>query len=144
MFSSIHCFMRLCNRPIGANYISNAFGRRVGGVLASAVSQANLALGIAEQWIGKLLLLGELGVGFYVVGAGTEDLHVFVFVTLDSITESDAFSRSPTGAGAWIKPEDHSLAVVITQTYSFARVVLHRKLGRCVPNLQHNSSFIEL
>ena len=144
MFPSIYRLVRLGYRPIGSNYISNAFGRRVGGVLASAVSQADLALGVAEQRIGKLLLLGKLGVGLYVVGAGAEDLHVFVFVTLDSITESDAFSRSPTGAGAWIKPEDHSLAVVITQTYSFAGVILHRKPGRCVPNLQHNSSFVEL
>lgn len=144
MFPSIHRLVRLGNGPIGSNHISNAFGRCVGGVLASAVGQANFALGVAEQRIGKLLLLGKLSVGLYVVGAGAEDLYVFVFVTLDSITESDAFSRSPTGAGARVKPEDHGLAVVITQTHRFARVVLHRKPGRCVSNLQHNSSSVEL
>ena len=123
VFPRVHGFVRLGNGAVGANHIGDALGRRIAGVLAGAVGQAQGAVGVAQQWVGEFLFLGECCVGLLVVGAGAEYLYVFVFVTLDSITESYAFGRSATGAGAWIKPEDDGFSTVICQVYGFSGVV---------------------
>ena len=114
MLAGIDLGMGLENGPIRADYISDALGIARSGALAGAIGKANLTLGIAQQRVGKIEFLRECCILRHCIGADPEDLNIFCFVVMDSITESFSLGRSATRIGLWIEPEHYGLAAVVT------------------------------
>ena len=114
MLPGIDLVMGLENGPIRADYVSDALGAPLSGTLAGAVGKANLALTIAEQRVGKIKFLRKGRILRHRIGADTQDLDIFCFVVMDSITESFSLGRSATRIGLRIEPEHYGLAAVIT------------------------------
>ena len=128
MFSSIHLVVDLGDQTVRSDHVGMAVSRLIRRAAAGSVRRADRTFGIAQQRVRKILIFGELGVGFLGVRADAENLDVLRFILLDSITESDAFGRSPTSAGARVKPEYHGFTGVVAETHFPPRVVLNRKL----------------
>ena len=144
MFPGIHLVVDLGDQTIRAYDVGMTTRRLVGGAGTRPVGRAHSPFRVAQQRIREFLILGKLGVCCHTVGTYSENLRVPCFIFLDSITESDAFSRSPTGAGTRIKPENHGFASVVAETHLASRVVHHRKFGRFVTYLDHRFSFRRL
>ena len=140
MRAGIDIGVYLCDRAIGRNDISHAFGRAVRCRLARAISEADFAFCVAQQRVAKILRVGKLGIGGNIVCAHAQDLHIFGRVVVDSRLESDTFSRSATRARPRIKPEHDGLAAIITESHLIASVIFDRKIRRDISNCEHNPS----
>jgi len=114
MLPGINLGMGLENGSVRADYVSDALGASRSGTLAGAVGKTNLALTIAQQWVGKVEFLRKGRILPHRIGADTQDLDIFCFVVMDSITESFSLGRSATRIGLWIEPEHYGLAAVVT------------------------------
>jgi hypothetical protein len=137
LLSSIHLGMGLRDRPTWTDDIGSPLGGFVISALAGTIRHADRSIGIAQQRKGELVFLGEPGVGFDVISADAQYLHVLALILLDSITESNPLSRSPTGAGAGIEPQNDRLVSKVIQIDDGTGVVLDREPGRLVADFEH-------
>ena len=137
LLSRIHLGMGLHDRSARIDHIGDTIGGFGVTAVAGAIGDADRAFDIAQQRIGELVLLSEPGVGFDVVGADAEYLHILALIFLDSITESNPLSRSPTGTGAGVKPENDCFVRVVVQVDDGTCVVLNREPGRLVADIEH-------
>jgi hypothetical protein len=110
--------------------------RRAGG----AISEADFAIGVAQQREREVELFGKAGVGGYVVETRAEDRRVLRFVLVDEVPEPGTLGRSARCVGLRIKPE-HDLAAAQIVKGDLAPVVIrHFKIRSFVANVQHSSS----
>ena len=137
LLSSIHVAMGLYDHSTRTDDIGNAFGGFVITAFASTICHADRSFGIAQQRKSELVFLGEPGVGFDVISADAQYLRVLALILLDSITESNSLSRSPTGAGAGIEPQNDRLVSIVIQIDDGTCVVLDREPGRLIADFEH-------
>ena len=114
MLPRIDLGMGLENCSVRADYVSDAFGIACCGTLAGTVGNANMTLTIAQQRVGKVEFLRECSILRHPIGTDSQDLDIFCFVVMDSITESFSLGRSATRIRLWIEPEHYGLAAVVT------------------------------
>ena len=125
------------NIAVGTDHIRNSLRCTILLRSAAAVSDADLTFGVAKQRIRKRLIISELLVRRDVVGAAAQNLNIFCFKVLDSITESLALSRSATGARAWVEPQHDRLPFIVAQPDRVALVIENFKVRRLVTCIQH-------
>ena len=133
----VHFRVSLQDLSIGSDYIGNALCAFVFRTFTSAIRQTNLPFRIAQKGIRKVVVLGKLCIGRHIIRTDTENLNAFFFVSLDSITESDPFRRSPTRAGARVEPQNDRFASVIAEATNLSRVRLNFEFRGGFSNLQH-------
>ena len=107
--------------------------RRRGG----AVSDADLAVGIAEQGKGEVELIGEAGVGIDVVETGAEDGGVLRFVLLDEVPEPGTLGRSARCIGLRIEPEHDLAAAQVVERDLAPAVIGDFEVRGLVANVKH-------
>ena len=113
MPTGIDLGMGLENSSIRADHVSYSLGIARSGTLASAIGKTDLALAIAQQRVREIKFLRKGRIFRYGIGADPEDLNIFRFVFMDSITESFALGRSATRIGLRVEPEHYPLAAVV-------------------------------
>jgi hypothetical protein len=137
VFSRIGICDRICNVPVGTDYIRNPLGCAILFRFTSAISDADLPLGVTQERVRKEFVIRKLLIRSDIIGAATENLNILPFKIVDSITESLALSRSATGAGTRVKPHHDSLAFIVTQPNRVAFVIENFKVRGLVPYVQH-------
>lgn len=80
---------------------------------ASAVGPADLAAGIGQQGIWKLILPGKGRVGLDRVHADTQNLGIQRLKFADSITESGPLDNSARRVGLRVKPQRDRLPSIV-------------------------------
>jgi len=136
----IHLRVRAVDASVLVDHVADAlrvFVVRGGG---GAVSEADLALRVAEEREGEAELLGELGVVFDRVEGDAEDLGVLRFVLLLQVPEPGTFQRSARGVGLREEPEHDLLAAVVAQLHIAAVVVFDLEIGSGIAGLEHSFS----
>lgn len=103
----------------------------------SAVREADLAIGVAQQREREVVFLGERGVGFFVIEADAENLGVLRFVLLREVPEPGTFPRSTGSVGFRIEPEHDLLAAQIAETHAIAVMVGDVEVGSGIAGLEH-------
>jgi hypothetical protein len=95
-----------------------------------AVCDSHAVIGIAEQWEGKLVLIGELGIPFNVVEADTQDLDIILIEIGDLIAEPATLDRSAGGIGLRIEPQNNLAAAQFREGDTLAFMSREREV-RC-------------
>jgi hypothetical protein len=90
--------------------VADATGVTGFGVGAGAVLQADLALGVAEQFEGKIELFGERGVILDGVEADPENGNVVLFEIGIEVTEPATLVRSTRCVGFGVEPKQNFAA----------------------------------
>jgi len=129
--------VRLRDVAVLVDDVGDAAGVRVALVLARAVGEAELAVGVAEELEGELELLGEGGVFFGGVEADAEDDRVLRVVLLDEVPEPGTLDRSAGCVGLRIKPEDDFLPAQVAQADGAAVVITRLEIRSRISGLQH-------
>jgi len=129
--------MRFRNLSVLVDHVGDAARvlvfRRVGGT----VRDADLAVGVAEERVRKVVLLRELRVVLDAVEADADDLRVLLLVFGGEVPEPGTLGRSASGVGLWIEPEDELLAAEIAQLHPVAVVIDRLEIGSGIAHLQH-------
>ena len=133
----IHLRVRLGHLPLLVDQVRDAPRVLVFRGLGGAVREADLALGVAEQREGEVVLLREAGVGFLVIEADAEDFGVLRFVLLVEVPEPGTFARSAGGVGLRVEPEDDFLAAQVGETHAVAVVIGDVEVGSLLAGLDH-------
>jgi hypothetical protein len=129
--------VRFRDLSVHVDHVGDAAGvfvfRRVGG----AVGDADLAVGVAEEGEGEVVLLRECGVVIDGVEADAEDARVLLRVFIGEVPEPGTFCRSTSGVGLRIEPEDELLPAKVAQLHAIAVVIEHLEIRRRIAYLQH-------
>lgn len=136
----IHLRVRLGHLPLFVDHVRDAAGVLVFRGLGGAVREADLALRVAEQREGEVVLLREAGVGFLVVEADAEDSGVLGFVLFDEVPEPGPFPRSTGCVGLRIEPEHDFLAAQVGKAHAIALVIVDVEVGSLLAGLDHGRS----
>jgi hypothetical protein len=102
-----------------------------------AVSDADLAIGVAKKREGKVELLGEPGVVRDRVKTDAKDLRVFLLVLIGEVPEPGTFRRSTGCIGLRIEPQHDFLAAIVAQPRAMPAMIADFEIGRRVADLQH-------
>ncbi len=125
MLASLHRCVGLENLPIRSNHVGHPLGAPRVGAVARPVRRTYLPVGIAQQRIGKPVLLCKSSIRLHAVCTHPEDLNLFRLIVTDSITESDPFSSSAARTGPGIKPEHHGPPTIVAECYLSTGVIFH-------------------
>ena len=107
--------------------------RRVGGT----VRDPDLAVGVAQQREGELVLGREVRVVFDAVEADADDLRVLFLVLAREVPEPGTLGRSAAGIRFRIEPEHELLAAEVAQLHAIAVVIERLEIRRGIAHLQH-------
>jgi hypothetical protein len=132
--------MRLGDPSLFIDHVRDAARVLIGRTLARAVRQADLALGVADEWEGKVELLREPLVLFVRVEADADDLRVLRFVLFDEVPEPGTLNRSTGCVGLGIEPENDLLAAKAVKRNRVAVVVDGIEIRSGITGLQHARS----
>ena len=135
--------MRLRDAAVFVDHIGDAARVLVLRGLGGAVREADLVIGVAEQWEGEVELLREGGVLFLRVETDAEDDGVLRGVLIDEVPEPGTFDRSAGCVGLRIKPEHDLLTAQVAEANVVAVVVGRLEIGSGIANLQHVTSSSE-
>jgi hypothetical protein len=121
------------------NHVSDAPRVLCPGVVCGAVSHAYPAIRIAQKAEREVELLRERAVFGLRVKAHPEHFRSFFLVLLDSVTESNPFSRSAGRVRLGVEPEHDLAAAQICKSHLFSSVRQRCKIRRNVAYVQHLS-----
>jgi hypothetical protein len=106
-------------------------------IVASSISETELAVGVTEQREGEVELLREGRVVRFGVEARPEDRDVLVDKLAGSVTEPVALDGSAGGVGFGVEPEEHFLAAEVAERDGLAFVAADREIGCELAGSQH-------
>jgi hypothetical protein len=132
--------MRLGDLPLLVDDIRDPFRVLVLRRLGRAVRDPDLAIGVAQQREGEVVLLGELRVRGDVIETDAEDRSVLRLVLGDEVPEPGTLGRSAGCVGLRIKPEHDLAPAQIVQRNLAAAMIGHLEVRSLVANVQHASS----
>lgn len=129
MLSRVDLLARPGDFSLRVDHVGNT--PRIAGIsrVASAIRQADLAVRVAEQREGKLVLGGKSRVFFHGVEADPENFDLFFLIILDSIPEPETLGRSATGVGLGIKPDDYLPPSEIAKANCASLMILNAEVG---------------
>jgi hypothetical protein len=105
-----------------------------------AICDSHAAIGIAQQWKGKIVLLGERSILFNVVKADAKDLDIILIEVADLIAEPATLDRSARGIGLRIEPENNLASAQFRERNTLALMSRERKVRCRFANLWHHSN----
>jgi hypothetical protein len=129
--------MRFGDAAVLVDEVGDAAGVFVADARGGAVGETDLAVRVAQQWVGEVELFGEAGVLLGRVETGAEDLRVLRGVLIVEVPEPGTLEGSARCVGLRKEPEHDSLAAQIAEADLAAGMVADLELGRDVANLQH-------
>jgi len=132
--------MRLRNLPVLVDDVGDAARVLVLFRLRRAVSDADLAIGVAQERKGEVEFLRELRVRFAIVEADAEDFGVLLFVLGREVPEPGTFERSAGCGGLRIEPEDDFLSAQIAKPHCVPFVIDDFEVRCDITNIQHARS----
>ena len=128
MLARVYLLVRLSYAPFGVDDVGYAAGSASRRLVARAIGQTYLSIGITEQAEGKIVLFGEGAVFLFAVETDSEHFYVLVGVLLDSITEPNPFYRSARRVRPGIKPQHDVAPAQIAEPHFFAGVRPHGEI----------------
>lgn len=129
--------MRLRDLSVLVDHVRDAARVLIRRFLGGAVREADLVVGVAEEWEGEVELLREAGVFFLGVEADAEDDGILRFVLRDEVPEPGTFDRSAGGVGLRIKPEHDLFAAKVAEPNGVAVVIDRFEIGSLIAWIQH-------
>jgi len=136
--------MRLRDLSVLVDHVRDAAGVLIRRFFGGAVREADLAIGVAEEWEGEVELLREAGVFFPGVEADAEDDGVLRFVLRDEVPEPGTFDGSAGGVGLRIEPEHDLFAAQVAEANRVAVVIDRFEIGSLISDFQHPRTSSEL
>jgi hypothetical protein len=133
--------LRVCPRDLAllVDQIADAIGVAGFRIIAGAIRDADLTVGVAQQREGKVEFLGEGGIVLNRVEAGAQNDGVEGVEIGLLIAEPATFNRSTRGIGFRVEPEQHLLAAQVRQRQGRALVRLHSEVRGGVSDLEHGA-----
>lgn len=104
VFSRIDLSDGLTDETFRVNHISDSLRVLSRRIIARAVGHPDFSISVTEQFVRKVELFGKGSILFFCIKTNTKNFDILVAVLLDSITESNTFSRSARGVGFRVKP----------------------------------------
>lgn len=132
--------MRLRDLSVLVDDVSDPFRVLVLRGGRCAVRESDLAVGVAQQREGEVVLLGELRVRVDVIETDAEDCGVLRLVIVDEVPEPGTLRRSARCVGLRIKPEHDLAPAQIVERDIVAAMIGYLKVRGLVANVQHASS----
>ena len=115
MLGRLHARVGLLDLAVGADQVADPLRGAGPGVVAGAVGEADLAVGVAEQREVVVELLREGRVGLLVVEADPEDLDALLVVLGLEVAEPATLLGSAGGVGLRVEIDDELLTLEILQ-----------------------------
>ena len=107
------------------------------GILASAESECDRSIDVAEQRKLEGIFLCERGVRFHTIEAGAEDLDIVFVVVVLMVAEPATLRRSARGVCGGVEPQQHPPTAQIGQCYGPAVVRRQCKIRSSITRLEH-------
>ena len=130
MLARIH--LRVCgfDFPMLIDQIADATGVPGLGIRARAVGETELAIGVAQQFVGKIEFLGECGVGVNSIEAHAQNHNAVFFEIGIIVAEPATFNRSSRRIGLGIEPQQNFTAAQRRQCHRRAVMRCRREVWR--------------
>ena len=132
--------MRFGDPPFRVNQIGDSPGVLVLIGDGRAVELADFLLGVGDQRIGELVLLGEGPALRRRIEAAADDLGVLFLVILVKVPEPGPFGGSAGGVGFGKEPQHDILPSKILQLHLAAEGVVGREVRSDIARFQHFGS----
>ncbi len=106
----VHLGIGGCDSPLLVNEIANSHRIACLGIVAGAISQANFAVSVAQQFEWEMVLAGKSGIGGDIVEANAENDDAIAFESTVLVAEPATLPGSASGIGLGIEPQKNLTA----------------------------------
>jgi hypothetical protein len=101
----IHLRIGNCDSPLLIDEIANSHWIPCLDVAASAISQPNFTIGIAQQFEWKTVFTGKSSIGGDIIKTNAKNDDTVAFECTVLVAEPATFAGSTSGVSLWIKPQ---------------------------------------
>jgi len=139
MLARIHFGIRSFDLALLIDEEADAIGIARLRIGAGAIRQAELAVGIAEQFVGKIELLGEGGVSLDTIETDAEDYDASLLEIGVVVAEPATLDGSARGISLGIEPQQNLAAAQSGQRDRIAVMREDGKIRRLIADIEHSN-----